>query len=142
MEREILVHAAKSGDEMVFEGSDGAFGGIASMGAGGHKLVLDGFVLKEFFEGGAAFVVEAMEARAEAGADEASMEDAEGVKDGLGGAGLHGFREDGVAVVIVEDKDIVVAGAGWDDEFAGLVGVGLAGGDEGRETEMGACAGG
>lgn len=39
---------------------------------------------------------------------------------------------DGVAVEVVEDEELGVAGAGWEEETAGLVGENLAGGDGGH----------
>ena len=41
MEGEVGVCAAESCNEVVFESGDGAFGGIATMHAGGGKLEVD-----------------------------------------------------------------------------------------------------
>jgi len=45
---EFAVHAAQSGDEMIFEGLDGPFGGIAVMNMQWHQLEIDGLSSHEF----------------------------------------------------------------------------------------------
>jgi hypothetical protein len=57
VEREVFVKAAKGGDEVVFEGTYGPFGGIAAMGARRNELEVDGLVVHVFFEDHGAFVV-------------------------------------------------------------------------------------
>jgi hypothetical protein len=42
-----LVHAAETRDEMVFEGSDGAFGGVSTVDAGRRKLEVDVLLAEE-----------------------------------------------------------------------------------------------
>ena len=49
---EVGVGAAEAGNQMVFEGSDAAFGGVASMCVWGHQLKVDALgleILLEFF---------------------------------------------------------------------------------------------
>jgi hypothetical protein len=59
-----------------------------------------------------------------------------GFEDGGCCPGWHGFSVDFVGIVIVENKYVVVAKAGWADEPASLVSVDLArvGFDVGNET--------
>jgi hypothetical protein len=64
------------------------------------------------------------------------MEGGVGVKDGFASPAFHGFSEDGIAVIVVEDHDIVVAIGGWGDEAASLVSVDLTSGLEGRGVEV------
>lgn len=47
----VLVGAAEAGDEMVLESTDCAFGGVAAMGVGRHKLKVNAFLCHELFEG-------------------------------------------------------------------------------------------
>jgi hypothetical protein len=49
-------------------------------------------------------------------------------KDGCARAVFDGFRKDAVAVIIVEDQQVVIAVTGWRNEAACLVSVDLAGG--------------
>ena len=53
-------------------------------------------------------------------------------------AAADGFGEDAVAVVVVQDQNVVVANAGSNNESSGLVGVDLAsrGFNDGSETLM------
>jgi hypothetical protein len=67
MEWEVLVDTTQASDEVVFERSDGAFGGIAAMDAGGSKLKVDVFVAEKLLQGLGAFVVKALQAWLEAG---------------------------------------------------------------------------
>ena len=57
------------------------------------------------------------------------------------GATAHGFNQDAVTVVVVYDKNVIVARAGRDNEFAGLIGVDLSGGavGDGSKTVVRAC---
>ena len=74
MEWEILVDTAETGNEMVFERADGAFGGIATVHAGRDELKVDIGVVQKLLECRRAFVVEAVEFGSEASGDEARME--------------------------------------------------------------------
>jgi hypothetical protein len=57
--------------------------------------------------------------------DKACMDDFERVQDASAGTISHRFHEDTVAVVIVNDKNVIVAGTGSDDESARLIGMNL-----------------
>ena len=54
------------------------------------------------------------------------MNDLESGKDARSSATAHRFDEDTVAVVIIDNHDVVTACAGRDDKFASLVGMDLA----------------
>jgi hypothetical protein len=63
-------------------------------------------------------------------------------KDGGSGAARDRFSKDAVAVIVVEDKKVVVAVARRSNKAAGLVSVDLAGGfHEGSEAGLGAKVG-
>ena len=66
----------------------------------------------------------------ELGAEAATLEKAKDCFIGVFNGGLFAigdwFSMDGVAVIIVEDKDVVVATGGWNYKTAGLVGADLA----------------
>ena len=87
-----------------------------------------------------AFVVEALEVGAETGGDKAGMEDFECTENALAGTIAHRLHEDAVAVVIVEDQDIIVSGTRCDNKAASLIGMNLPGGwfTDGSKTVMGA----
>jgi hypothetical protein len=81
VEWEVFVDAAEAGDEMIFEGTYGAFGGIAAVYAGWGKLEVDVFLTEELFKRFSTFVVEALEAWAEAGGTKGGVEGLVAVKD-------------------------------------------------------------
>jgi hypothetical protein len=127
VERKVWVGAAQPSDEMVFEGADGTFGCIRAVVVRRYQLIVDmicGHLLEESSGG---FVVQSNVLRGEATG-------AEGIEDSFvgggavgAGAGLHGLGKDGVAVVVVDDQDIVAAGVRRGDETACEVRVELAG---------------
>ena len=69
-----------------------------------------------------------MEAGPEAGGAQLGVECLVAGKDGGARVVLDGFGKDAIAVVVVEDQQVVVAMAGRCDESACLVSVDLAGG--------------
>lgn len=70
MKREIGVGAAEAGNEVVLEGPDGAFCGIAAVDAGGYELEVYVLFAHVVLQDGGGFVVKALEARAQAGGNE------------------------------------------------------------------------
>jgi hypothetical protein len=135
----VLVNAAETGDEVVFERSDGTFGGIASVDAGGRKLKIDVFLEEELFSGDGTLVVKVLEAWAEAGGTKFGMEGLIAGKYGSSGTCLDGGGEDAVAIKVVEDEEVVIAIAGRGDKSAGLVTEDLSGGfHDGGIAEVGA----
>ena len=87
-----------------------------------------------------ALVVETLEAGPKAGGDKAGVEDLKGAEDACAGAIAHGFHEDAVAVIVVEDKYVIVAGTGGKNEPARLVGMNLSGGRFNDSREAMVCA--
>ena len=109
MEREVRVRSAEAGNEVIFEGPDGAFCVVAAVDTRGNKLEGGGGVMEEVFEGLTALVVHDMELWFAAVADEAIVEEFISFKDGGSFSVGDGSDIDGVAVVVVEEKDVVVA---------------------------------
>ena len=60
MQGKVFVSAAENGDEVILEGSDGAFGRITTMVNGWCKLIGDCFLLHEVLEDFGAFVVRSL----------------------------------------------------------------------------------
>ena len=128
MKWEVGVSRAETGDKMVFENADGAFCLVASVGMWWYELVVNLLFREEFFEKGRCFVVEALQLWAEAARSEDGVNAFEGGEVVGGGSGSHGLREYHIAVVVVDDEDVVVAVAGRGDKTSGLV-AGNASGD-------------
>jgi hypothetical protein len=77
--------------------------------------------MEEVFEGSGAFIVKLLEQWAAAGKDEFVVALFVSSKDGISCSVFDGHYVDEVAVVVVEDKEIVVATAGGKGETAGQV---------------------
>ena len=118
--------AAESCDEVVFEGTDGPFGGVATVDVGWHKLEIDFFLGEVLFQEGRGFIVKEMEFWAESGVDELLVKFEDGIFDVDIFASLDGLGEDGVTVVVVEHDDVFVALGALYGEASGLIGVGFA----------------
>jgi hypothetical protein len=145
VEREVRIGAAQASDEVVLESADGAFGRIGAVNTRWDELEVNVFIVEELPESSGALVVEALELGAEAGTNKPIVDGL--VRDEDGGTRLvgHGLSMDGVAVEVIQDEQLVVAGAGWKDETARLVCEDLAGGVSGHArgiAEVGAFAGG
>jgi hypothetical protein len=144
MEREVFIDAAQSCNEVIFERADSTFSCIAPMHAWGHKLIVNFIVNEELFESNGAFVVESLELGAEPGSDKPCMQYFVPGQDAWAGTTAEGFDEYAITVIVVEDKDVVVAAVGRDDELASLISVDLASErwfDKSGETVMGASVG-
>jgi hypothetical protein len=50
MQGKVFVDAAQSGNEMIFEGADGAFGCVAAMGSRRYQLVINSLLSREFLQ--------------------------------------------------------------------------------------------
>ena len=61
MHGKILVETAEAGNEVIFERPNGPFGGVASMDTRRNKLKIHLLLRHEFFQGGRAFIVEALQ---------------------------------------------------------------------------------
>jgi hypothetical protein len=72
------------------------------------------------------FVVKAMELGAEAATLEKAKDGFVGCFDGRFLAIGYGFCMDGIAVVVIQDEDVVVATGGGDDKATGLIRANLA----------------
>ena len=121
MQRKMLIDAAEAGDEMILESPNRAFGRVAAVDARRDKLESDRFVGEELFERRGTFIVETLESRAKTSTAEERMNSLVAGKDGSGTAILDGLGQNAVAIEIVHDDEVVVAGAGRGHEATGLI---------------------
>lgn len=122
---EFFRNATKTGDEMIFKRANGTFGGVAAVDGWWRKLEVYIFGGKEVLEKAGGFIVQTLEPRTQSGFAESGVKSLKGGKNSGCLTVFERLYEDGVAVVVVEYHDIVIAGAGWAQELAGLVGVDL-----------------
>ena len=106
VERKILVCAAEAGNEMVFERSDGSFGGVAAVDVWRSELEVDVLCLHELLECGGCFVVEFLEQWAKAAGAKETVRPLVSGKNFGAAAVFHGFSVNGVAVVVVEYENV------------------------------------
>ena len=121
MEWKLGISAAKPSNEVIFEGLDCAFSGVATVDAGRSKLVLNAVVKEEVLEYVGAFIVKALELRPKSSAYKFVIAGSKSREDGFRCAIWHWDCIDVVAVIVVEDKHVVVAGARRYDEASRLV---------------------
>ena len=110
---------------MIFECLDCSFCPVASVQSCRRKLVIDVFICHEILEELGCFVVETMELGTEASSLEKTENFFVGVLDGFLFAIGDRFSVNGVAIIIVKDKDVIVSGCGGYDEAACLIGTDL-----------------
>jgi hypothetical protein len=121
VEREVFVDTAKASNEVILEGADGAFGGIAAVDAGRGELEVNFLFAEELLQCFRAFKVETLKAGTQAGGVEFGMEGLKSGKDGGAHEVFDGFGKNDVAVEVVHEEQVIVAGAGRSNESAGLV---------------------
>jgi hypothetical protein len=79
------------------------------------------FLANELFQCFGALIVEMLEAGTQTGGAKFGMEGLKSGKDGGARAVLDWFGENAVAVIIIDNDQIIVASAGWGRESAGLI---------------------
>jgi hypothetical protein len=119
---EVQVGAAASCNDVILEGVDGTFSGVGAVNAGGYELEVDVLVAEELLEGRGALVVKALELGAKASVYKAVVDGLVRFEDGGARLAWHRFDVDRVAVVVVQDEQLRVAGAGRKEKAAHLVG--------------------
>jgi hypothetical protein len=124
-ERELGVNSAEDGDKMVFEGANSTFSRIGTVFFGGDSLILDLVLQESIFEVLRAFIVQDMEVGGMALMHEDLVGLFPGIADTGGFAIRNGHSMDGICVLMVKDKNVVVATAGGNRETTSLVRVGL-----------------
>lgn len=128
MEGELGVHTAEASNQVILEGPDGPFSGVAPVNSRGDKLVVNFNIGHVGLENVGALIVQALETRSEAGLGEGSNTALVGLEDGWGMPGRNGLGINEVAIVVVEDKEVVVAKTRGSGEAPGLIGIDQASG--------------
>lgn len=112
---------------MIFEDADCAFCLVASVYLGWDELEVAPVAGDEVFEEGGCFVVKALELRSEATRSESGVDPFVGCYVFGCGTRFHWLGKNHVAVVVIDDKDVGVAGAGRKDESTSEIGCETAG---------------
>ena len=110
---------------MIFEGSDGSFGWIGAMFLGRHTVKVNFIFGKGVFEFLTAFVVKNVQIGCMALFNKLFVYRLPGIANTGGLTIGNGYRMNCVGVVIVKQKNIIVASTGRNREAAGLIGIRL-----------------
>ena len=121
MQRKSWVGAAQASNEVVFPDADGSLGGICAMHMRRDELIIHSFGFHELLEACWTFVVKLLEKWAEAACGKFGVQLGVGSHKFVFTAGFEGLGQNVIAVVVVDDHDVLVAFAGGDRETARLV---------------------
>ena len=110
---------------MIFEGSDGSFGGIGAMFFGRHTLKVNIIFGKGILEFLTAFVVKNVQVGCMALLNKLFVYCLPGIVNTGGLTIGNGYRMNCVGVVMLKHKNIIVASTGRNREAAGLIGIRL-----------------
>ena len=81
------------------------------MKAGWDELEVDFFRGEKLLESSRTFVIEALELRAVAAGDKSGVNSLVRLKDAGGSSGSHGFDQNRVGIIVVENQNVVVSSA-------------------------------
>ncbi len=118
MDGEIFIHAAQPGNEMIFEGADCLLGGIASVEVWQDQLEVDAFMMKVLLECAGGFIVKALELWLQSSCTELCMPHFIGIKNQIRLLVFEGDSKDGIAIIIIDDQDVIIAIAGGCHKFS------------------------
>jgi hypothetical protein len=128
---------------VILERTDGAFGGVATVEMGRGQLEIDLVGRHEGLESRRRLVVQTLELWLEATLGEEGVGALVGGQDLGTGLALHEFNVNCIAVVVVQDEHVRVAGTRGSEKTARLIGVDLTGDALVRGEDMvGAASGG
>jgi len=125
VEWKLLVSAAQARNEMIFEGPDCTFGRIPAMDVGQDQLEINILSHHKFLEGMGGFIVKALEFGAESRGAKAVVGNLKSSKNGVGASVFERNSDDAIAVIVIHNKDVIVAGTRGCNKFAGEIHVSL-----------------
>jgi len=128
VKREIFVSATKAGNEVVFECADGTFSGIVAMHMGRDQLEIHILCHQKVFEGLGGFVVQPLKFGLETGCTKAGVRSSVSLKNRVSVVIRERDSKDTIAVIVVDNENVIVARAGWRHKFASEIHVGLTSG--------------
>ena len=121
------MSAAEAGDEVIFERLNRSFGEVATVEACGGELVVDLFLEEIISHEIGDFIIHFVENGVVAASTEFGCDGCHGSEKTFLFAIGYGDGVNGIGVIVVQDKKVIVAGDGWADETTCLVGECVAG---------------
>ncbi len=112
MKRENFVSATEAGKEVVFE-LDDTFSSIVAMHMGQDQLEFHILRHQKIFEGLGGFIVQLLKFGSETGCTKAGVHGTVSLQNRVSTAIRERDCKNTIAVVIIDNENVVVAGAGW-----------------------------
>jgi len=121
----MLVSAAQARNKVIFEGMDCTFSHIPAMDVGWDQLEINILSHHKFLEGMGGFIVKALEFGAESRGTKAVVGNLKSSKNGICTSIFERDSDDAIAVIVIHNKDVIVAGTRGCNEFASEIHVSL-----------------
>ena len=121
VQRKIRVTAGDDSNQVVLEGLDSALRRVCSVQVGGYNMKFYSLAVHIILEASWTFVVKHLELGAKAPIGELGMEDRVGSDELCFTSRFYRLGDDCVAVLVVEDYEVLASATGGDREAASLV---------------------
>ena len=121
VQRKIRVTAGDASNQVVLEGLYGALSKVCLVQVGGNKLKSDSLAAHIILEASWTLVVKHLELGAKAPIGELGMEDRVGSNELCFTSQFYRLGDDCIAVMVVEDHEVLAAATGGDRETVSLV---------------------
>ena len=121
VQQKIRITAGDASNQVVLEGLDGALSRVCFLQEGGYKLKCDSLAAHIILEAIWKFIVNHLELGARSPIGELGMEDRVGLYELCFTLRIYRLGDDCVAVMVVEDHDVLAAATGGNGEAASLV---------------------
>ncbi len=135
----MLVSAAQTHNEMIFEGLDCTFSRISVMDVWWDQLEINILSCHKVLEGTGGFIVKVLEFGAESRGAKAVVGNLKRGKNGVGTSIFERNSYDAITVVVIHNEDVVVAGTRGCNKFSSEIHVSLSCGlHHGGKAQVGA----
>ena len=121
VQQKIRVTAGDASNQVVLEGLDGALSRVFLVQVGGYNLKYDSLTANIILEASWTFVVKYLELGAKTLIGEIGMEDGVGSYELCFTSRFYWLGDDCVAVMVVEDHEVLAAATGGEGEVSSLV---------------------
>jgi len=115
----MLVSAAQAHNEVIFEGTDCTFSRIPAMDVGQDQLEINILSHHKCLEGTGGFIVKVLEFGAESHGAKAVVGNLKSGKNGISTLVFERNSDDVIAVIVIHNKDAIVARTRGCNKFAG-----------------------
>ncbi len=125
VEWKMLVSAAQARNKVIFEGMDCTFSHIPAMDVGWDQLEINILSHHKILEGMEGFIVKVLEFGVESHGTKAVVGNLKSGKNGIGVSVFERNSDDAIAVIVIHNKDVIVARTRGCNEFVSEIHVSL-----------------